>query len=308
MSFAVEVKNELTRLDVHFEHAKSELAAFIRLNGVLKKIDNEWVLNIETENATIARRMYTLIKEHYGIQPEILVRKKMKLKKNNVYIIRLHGGSHPILSDLQILEGMLYHGGIPEEFKDDEQRARSYLRGAFLARGSVNNPETGRYHLEITATDEEFSQDLLEMMNGFDLNAKLLQRKNGNYIVYIKEARKISDFLGIIGAKISLFKFEDIRIVRDMKNSVNRLVNCENANLNKTVNAAREQIEDIEIIDRAVGIQTLPENLREVAETRLEHPEVSLKELGELMPNKKISKSAVNHRLRKIRELADQYR
>lgn len=308
LSYAVEVKTELTHLDVHFEHAKSELAAFIRLNGVLKKIDNEWVLNIETENATIARRMYTLIKKHYGIQPEILVRKKMKLKKNNVYIIRLHGGSHPILSDLQILEGMLYRGGIPKEFKEDEQRARSYLRGAFLARGSVNNPETGRYHLEITTPDEGYSQDLMEMMNHFDLNAKLLQRKNGSFIVYIKEAEKIGDFLRVIGAKNSLFKFEDIRILRDMRNSVNRLVNCENANLNKVVNAAREQIEDIELIDRAVGIHTLPENLREVAMTRLEHPEASLKQLGEMLPNKKISKSAVNHRLRKLRELADQYR
>lgn len=307
MSYAAEVKNELTRLPVHFEHAKAELAAFIRLNGVLKKIDGEWLLNIETENATIARRMYTLIKKHYAIQPEILVRKKMKLKKNNVYIIRLHGGSQPILSDLNILNGFLTHGGIADEFIQDDQKARSYLRGAFLARGSVNSPDTSRYHLEIHTPYEDHSKDLLQMMNYFNLNAKSLKRNNNGYIVYIKEAEKIADFLRVIGAVNSLFKFEDIRIVRDMRNSVNRLVNCENANLNKVVNASRQQIEAIELLERTLGLNQLPDNLREVAYLRLEHPDASLKQLGELAPNKKLSKSAVNHRLRKIKELAEQY-
>ncbi|WP_018659355.1 DNA-binding protein WhiA [Allofustis seminis] len=308
MSYAAEVKNELTRLPVHYEHAKAELAAFIRLNGILKKIDGEWLLNIETENATIARRMYTLIKRHYEVQSEIIVRKKMKLKKNNVYIIRLRSGSQPILADLKILDGLLYHGGIPKEFKEDDQKARSYLRGAFLARGSVNSPETGRYHLEIYSPYEEHNNDLLEMINHFHLNAKSLQRKNGGYIVYIKEAEKIADFLRVIGAVNSLFKFEDIRIVRDMRNSVNRLVNCENANINKAVNAAQEQIEDITLVDEMVGLHTLPTHLKEIAYLRLENPEASLKQLGELYPDKKISKSAVNHRLRKLRELADTYR
>lgn len=181
---------------------------------------------------------------------------------------------------------------------------RSYLRGAFLAGGSVNNPETSRYHLEIYSLYEDHNKMIAEMMNRYDLNSRTTQRRSG-FITYLKEGEKIADFLQVIGATSSMLKFEDVRIVRDMRNSVNRLVNCENANMNKVANAATKQIQNIQLIDERVGLDQLPPpKLESIARARLSHPEVSLKELGELVPGGPISKSGVNHRLRKINEFA----
>ncbi|WP_277630610.1 DNA-binding protein WhiA [Atopococcus tabaci] len=307
MSFASEVKKELTHLEVHPEHAKAELAALIRMNGTLHLSNKRFVLNIQTENAAIARRMYTLIKDHFQVETELLVRRKMKLKKNNVYIVRLKKGTEEILSKLGIMEGMLYHGRIPEEISLNTQKIKSYLRGAFLAAGSVNSPDTSRYHLEIYSSYEEHNEDICEMMNRFGLNARTLERRSG-YITYLKESEKISDFLALIGASVSVMRFEDTRIVRDMRNSVNRLVNCENANLNKTIDAASRQIDNIKYLDKQVGLDTLPERLREVAVVRVENPDASLKELGDMIPSGPISKSGVNHRLRKLNKMAEDLR
>lgn len=307
MSFAFEVKKELTLLEVHPEHAKAELAALIRMNGTLSIVDHDFLLNVQTENAAIARRIYSLIKDNFDVESELLVRKKMKLKKNNVYIVRLKSGSKLILKELGIMDGMLYSGHIPEEIKTNKQKAKSYLRGAFLASGSVNSPDTSRYHLEIHSSYEEHNEDICEMMQMFDMNARIHERRNG-YIVYLKEAEKIADFLAMIGATGSMFRFEDVRIVRDMRNSVNRLVNCENANMNKTIDAASRQIENIQLIAQVRGLDTLPDKLREMAKLRIDHPDVSLKELGELVPNGGVSKSGVNHRLRKINQIAEDIR
>jgi len=161
--------------------------------------------------------------------------------------------------------------------------------------------------LEIFNAYKEHNTALCELLNDFDLRARELERKSG-HIVYMKEAEKITEFLSVIGAHNALFKFEDVRIVRDMRNSVNRLVNCETANLNKTIGAAFRQIESIQLIDKEVGLDSLPEKLREIAILRVRHQEVSLKELGELVPNGKISKSGVNHRLKKIDEFAEKIR
>jgi len=304
MSFASDVKKELTMLEVHPEHAKAELAALIRMNGSLHLVNQRFVLNIQTENAAIARRMYSLIKDNFHVESELLVRRKMKLKKNNVYIVRLKKGSEEILSELGIMDGMLYHGRIPEEISTNNQKVKSYLRGAFLAGGSVNSPDTSRYHLEIHSSYEEHNEDICTMMNHFDMNARSLERRNG-YITYLKESEKISDFLALIGASNSVLKFEDTRIVRDMRNSVNRLVNCENANLNKTIDAASRQIDNITLIDEKIGLDNLPEKLREIALLRVGNPDASLKELGELAPGGPISKSGVNHRLRKLNKMAE---
>lgn len=267
-------------------------------------VDHDFLLNVQTENAAIARRIYSLIKDNFDVESELLVRKKMKLKKNNVYIVRLKSGSKLILKELGIMDGMLYSGHIPEEIKTNKQKAKSYLRGAFLASGSVNSPDTSRYHLEIHSSYEEHNEDICEMMQMFDMNARIHERRNG-YIVYLKEAEKIADFLAMIGATGSMFRFEDVRIVRDMRNSVNRLVNCENANMNKTIDAASRQIENIQLIAQVRGLDTLPDKLREMAKLRIDHPDVSLKELGELVPNGGVSKSGVNHRLRKINQIAE---
>lgn len=304
MSFASDVKKELTTLEVHKEHAKAELAALIRMNGAVTLVNRQFVLNVQTENAAIARRIYTLLKDHYHVNSELLVRRKMKLKKNNVYIVRLKQETQPILSDLEIMDGYMFNTRVSSEIMGNEQKMRSYLRGAFLAGGSVNNPETSRYHLEIYSMYEEQCQDLCDMLKFYGLNGRVLERRNG-FIVYLKGAEEIADFLVLVGATNAMLKFEDVRIVRDLRNSVNRLMNCENANMNKTADAAKKQIENIQLIESRVGLDALPEKLREVAETRLENPEVSLKELGEILPSGAITKSGINHRIRKINEFAE---
>lgn len=306
MSFASEVKKELTMLEVHPEHAKAELAALIRMNGTIESVKQVIFVTIQTENAAIARRVYSLIKKLFDIKADISVRRRMKLNKNNVYFIRLNKETKHVLSELDLLDTMVYDVNLPAAIKENEQKVQSFLRGAFLARGSVNSPETNSYHLEIHSSTKAMSQDNFEMMDMFDLNPKIHERKNGGYMTYLKEAEKIANFLGIIGANTGLFQFEDVRIVRDMRNSVNRLVNSEQANLNKTVDAATKQISAIIHIDKTVGLNTLPEKTQEIANLRLEHPEASLKELGELVPEEPISKSAVNHRMRKITKIAEE--
>lgn len=307
VSYASDVKKELTSLPVHPEHAKAELAAFLRMNGVLSLHDHQFSLDITTENPAIARRIFSLIKTAYGIEPLLIVSKKMKLKKNYQYLVRLQKQVHEILTDLEIFDsnnGLIT--GIPEKIMSSEQRAMSYLRGAFLASGSVNNPETSRYHLEIYSLYEDHNNDLLKLMNSyFYLNAKATKRRSG-YIVYLKEAEKIGDFLHIVGAVNAMLAFEDLRIMRDMRNSVNRLVNCDTANLKKTANAAAKQVEDIQLIEEKVGLDNLPEKLSILARFRLSHPELSLKEVAAQVPDGPISKSGVNHRFQKIREMARQ--
>jgi len=268
--------------------------------------NHHFVLTAQTENAAIARRIFSLVKQKYGIESELLVRKKMKLKKNNQYLVRINQDTNKILTDLDILDesGLSINTNVPLEVINEDQRMRSYLRGAFLATGSVNNPETSRYHLEIYSLYEMHNEGIAQMMNYFHLNARTTKRRNG-YIVYLKEAEKIADFLQLIGATNAMLKFEDIRIVRDMRNSVNRLVNCENANINKTVAAAERQVENIKHLQATVGLDNLPDKLREIAVLRLENPEVSLKELGDMVPSGPISKSGINHRLRKLNQLAE---
>jgi cell division protein WhiA len=308
MSFASETKKELTNIEVKDCCANAELSALIRMNGSLSFSNQQLVVNVQTENAAIARRIYTLIKKGYDTPVELLVRKKMRLKKNNVYIVRIKEDSKMILEDLKILgEGFTFIHNISEDLIKKKCCKRSYLRGAFLAGGSVNNPETSSYHLEIFSLYAEHNEALSEVMNSFGLNSKTLERKKG-FITYLKEAEKITEFLNVIGAHNALMRFEDVRIVRDMRNSVNRLVNCETANLNKTIGAALRQVENIKFIEKHVGLQVLPDKLREIAELRVTYQDVTLKELGEMVSGGTISKSGINHRLRKIDQLAEKIR
>ena len=307
MSYASEVKKELTGITVHERNARAELMALIRMNGSIGLANHAMILNVQTESPAIARRIYSLIKQLYKVESDILVRKKMKLKKNNTYVVRLRHHVQEILGDLAILDGFQIKERVPLDLLTDDLMIRSYLRGAFLAGGSVNNPETSRYHLEIYSLYEEHNEMIAEMINRYDLNARTTNRRSG-YIVYLKEAEKIANFLQLIGATTSMLEFENIRIVRDMRNSVNRLVNCENANMDKVANAANRQVENIMLIEATVGLSSLPEKLRAIAETRLAHQEVSLKELGTLVPGGPISKSGVNHRLRKLNAYADELR
>jgi cell division protein WhiA len=308
MSFASETKKELTNLEIKPCCIQAELSALIRMNGSMSFSNRKLIVDIQTENAAIARRIYTLIKKSYDVPVELLVRKKMRLKKNNVYIVRLSQRAKEILEDMKILgEGFTFIHDIASDLVKKKCCKRSYLRGAFLAGGSVNNPETSSYHLEVASLYKEHNESLCELMNKFGLNSKTLERKKG-YITYLKEAEKITEFLNIIGAVNALLRFEDVRIVRDMRNSVNRLVNCETANLNKTIGASIRQVENIRYINETVGLHILPEKLREIAELRLHYTDVTLKELGEMVTGGTISKSGINHRLRKIDEIADKLR
>lgn len=307
MSFAAQTKKELTMIEADTCCERAELSALIRMNGSVSVSSRKVVLDISTENAAIARRIYSLVKKHFEVHTELLVRKKMRLKKNNVYIVRIPTRVQEILSELRIVsEGFVFNLGIDKEIIKKPCCKRSYLRGAFLAGGSVNNPEGSSYHLEISSMYEEHCAALVELANKFDLNARCIERKKG-FVFYIKEGEKIIELLNIIGAHQALFKFEDVRIMRDMRNSVNRIVNCETANLNKTIGAAVRQIDNIKLLQKEVGLHNLPDKLREVAEIRLQHPDMNLKEVGEMLKGT-VSKSGVNHRLRKIDELAEKIR
>lgn len=308
MSFAAQTKKELTLIESKDCCAKAEVAALIRMNGSVQLLSNKRVyLDIETENAAIARRIYSLLKRLYAIHMELLVRKKMRLKKNNVYIVRVPNGVEDLLGRLHIVaEGFQFVSKIDERLTSKRCCLRGYLRGAFLAGGSVNNPEGSSYHLEIVSMYEDHCLALCELVNRYDLNARCIERKKG-YVLYLKESEKIVEFLNVIGAHQALLKFEDVRIMRDMRNSVNRIVNCETANLNKTIGAAMRQIENIKFLEREIGLQELPDKLREAAELRMQHPDMNLQELGELL-QPKVSKSGVNHRLRKIEQMANELR
>ena len=308
MSFASETKKELTQVETDNSSLKAEVSALIRMNGTLSFANRQLSVDVQTENAAIARRLYTNIKRLYNLNVELLVRKKMRLKKNNVYICRVREGARELLADLQIVsEAFEFNHTISKTLIPHNSQKRAYLRGAFLAGGSVNNPETSSYHLEVYSLYKEHGEALADLMNHYDLNAKTIERKKG-YVTYLKEAEKISDFLSLVGAHQAMLKFEDVRIVRDMRNSVNRIVNCETANLNKTIGAALRQVDNIRFIDNAIGLDQLPEKLREIARLRVEYQDVTLKELGEMVSTGAVSKSGVNHRLRKIDEIADALR
>ncbi|MCM3388664.1 DNA-binding protein WhiA [Ureibacillus chungkukjangi] len=308
MSFASETKKELTQLETDDNCLRAEVSALIRMNGTLSFTNRQLSLDVQTENAAIARRLYTIVKKLYPYNVELLVRKKMRLKKNNVYICRVRDGAREILADLDILsEDFQLNHSLSTSLLSNRDQKRAYLRGAFLAGGSVNNPETSAYHLEIYSLYKEHGEALADLMNKFNLNAKTIERKKG-FVTYLKEAEKISDFMGIVGAVQAMLKFEDVRILRDMRNSVNRIVNCETANLNKTIGAAIRQVENIRFIENSIGLDQLPEKLREIARLRVEYQDVTLKELGEMVSTGAVSKSGVNHRLRKIDEIADSLR
>lgn len=307
MSFAAHTKKELTFINASDCCKRAEMSALTRMNGSIGLGQNRMYVDIKTENAAIARRIYSLCKELFDVTAELLVRKKMRLKKNNTYIVRIAQDAKRILQELYIIDdNMNPFDGINPALVRKKCCKKAYLRGAFLAGGSVNNPERASYHLEISSGYQRHCLELCNLANSFHLNAKCIERKKG-FVLYIKESELISAFMSLVGAHQSLLRFEDVRIIKDMRNSVNRLVNCETANLNKTIDAAMKQIESIKYIEETIGLEELPAKLREVAEVRLQHPDINLKELGDMLGSK-VSKSGVNHRLRKINELADQLR
>ncbi len=310
MSFASETKNELVSLVVSDCCAKAELSALTRMNGVMNISREGLRIEFQTQNATIARRYVKLLRQLYEVHIDVLTRKQMRLNKANVYIIRVTNFAEMIINDLMLMNDNSFLVGIPQELVQQTCCKRAYLRGTFLASGSVNNPERSAYHLEIFVLDEELAKEIKSLANVFDLNARTLQRKKG-YIVYIKESEKISDFLRVINATNSVLDFEDIRIVRDLNNSVNRIRNCELANLNKSWDASNQQIDNINLIADNIGLDILPEKLLEAVMIRMKNPDATYAELSDLYEKeygKPISKSGLNHRIRKINLIANRIR
>ncbi|NQS75400.1 MAG: DNA-binding protein WhiA [Peptococcaceae bacterium] len=310
MSFSTVTKNELARILGRRPCCRlAELSALIKMNGSVQISSGQrFFLHVRTENAAVARKILTLVKDLFGLQTEVLVQRKKRLKKNYIYLIRvpLRQGGSDILHRLGMLDESGFLRDIaPRNLLRRECCRRAYLRGVFLAGGSVNRPE-GNYHLEIITDNKIFAEAIGRLMNKSHLITKVTRRKNWN-VVYLKESDHIVRFLNIIGAHSALLNFESARIYKDVRNNVNRLVNCETANLNKTVNASIRQIEDINLISDTLGLGKIPEPLREIAELRLKYPGVCLAELGKLMQSP-LGKSGVNHRLRKIAEIAKKIR
>jgi DNA-binding protein WhiA len=307
MSFSTEVKNEVTRIDNNSLENMALLSAYIRQNAY---VGNDIII-IHTENPAVCRYLFKNIKEIYDVTSKITVRKNYNFKKSLSYIIEIKERHEFILKDLSLINDEGYFINIPKEYiVGDSELEKAYLRGCFLASGSINDPKTSRYHLEFLIDDFEYATFISDLLNNYDMNSRIIKRKNG-YMVYIKEAEKISDFLKMIKAYNGVLYFENIRIYRDQKNITNRLNNCEQANIEKTINTALKQVEDITLINNMIGMDAIDEKLSEVAEYRLKYPESSLLELSNIMShelNKKITKSCLNHRFRKIREMADKMR
>ena len=308
MSFSATTKEELARLSEQKSCcALAELAALVRMDGTLQiSANQEYALNVVTENAVVARRIYRFAKSILGGRVDIVVRRKLRLRKNNSYLVKIYPRGVEELQRLGLLDAdHQILPGIAAELVKHRCDQKAYLRGAFLAGGSINNPE-GTYHLEIISSDPIHANELCRLANKFRLGAKVSTRKNW-HVVYIKESEHIVEFLGLIGAHHALLEFENVRVLKGMRNQVNRLVNCETANLNKTVDAAVRQMENIELLKETIGLNALPRALQEIAELRIAYPDASLKELGEML-QPKVGKSGVNHRLRKIDEWADKIR
>ena len=312
MSFSGKIKEELSgQLSPSRTGQVAESAALICMCGAVAIDKNGmYSLKIHTENISVARKCFTLFRKTYNIKTDVAIRRNQKKGTISYYvIIKAHLDALRVLSEIHLLDPF---GEIEEELDIEKnvllrERAsrRAFLRGAFLAAGSMSDPEKS-YHFEITCATKEKAEQIKAVMQTFELDAKIVQRKK-YYIVYLKEGTQIVDVLNVMEAHLALMEFENVRILKEMRNEVNRKVNCETANLNKTVSAAVKQIEDIKFIQGKTGFDELPDALRDIALARLEYPEASLKELGELV-TPSVGKSGVNHRLRKLSEMADRLR
>lgn len=302
MSFSSEVKEELSAQISTARHCQiAELTAIICMCGMVHRQTSQHRIIIETENIAVARKAILLLHKTFHIHSENKVR--INLQKRQSYYIAVTKDTEAI----RVLEAtkLLQSDCLNTIVIQQACCKRSFLRGAFLASGSINNPEKA-YHFEIVCLLESMAQIIKNGINSFDLDAKIVQRKK-YYVVYLKEGAMIVDILNIMEAHISLMNMENVRILKDVRNRTNRRVNCDVANINKTVTAAHKQLDDIRYIEQKIGFGGLSEALREVAEIRIEQPEISLKELGEML-DPPVSKSGVNHRLRKLSALANDLR
>ncbi len=315
-SFSRRVKNELARNAPEQPCcALAELRAFTRMCGKLVLNSKTTRIVLDTENASVARHLFSLFKVYFELTPEIATCKKKRFRRNSTFLLYINGRNE----SLAVLRRLGFIGS----FEGNEEKAaperielvrlsemeehgskccrRAYLRGAFMSAGSLNNPETS-YHMEIVAPCPEYAGLVEKILRSFGVEARTFSRKK-SYVVYIKGAEEIGEFLRLLAAHNSVMEFENVRVVKGMRNRINRLVNCETANLTKTVVASQEQVDNIRLIERITGLEKLPPSLRQAARLRLRFPEATLKELGNIA-TPPLSKSSVNHRLRRINDLA----
>ena len=301
MSFTSIVKNEVSKLHVEKIEAIALLSSIITHSEKTEK-----VIKITTENSSLARTIFKEIKEMFGTVPKITVRKGYNYNKNYIYILEINNNVKTILNSLGLYADDILN--IPKDYiVDDIDSIRAYIRGLFLICGSINDPKKSRYHLEFLVSSEKYAEFIINLLNTFDLNSKYIKRDN-KYMVYVKESEKIGDFLRIINATNALLYYEDIRIYRDHKNMTNRLNNCEQANIDKIFLTSSAQIRDIERLKQYDMIDLLDEKIQELIEYRLKYPESSLQELSDIISletGNKITKSGLNHRFRKIKEIVN---
>lgn len=298
MSFSGDVKEELVKVLPGETHCRlAELSALIKLYGRVERKDETKIL-LSTDNSYALRKCFTLLNKTFNIRTDIF---KDAAEKTKSFVELKNSNTNADLKEL--LEKIGFDNPLP--LLDRECCKRAYLRGAFLACGFVNDPSKG-YHFELLTTEEEFTKLLTYLISQFNIKPKRSLRKKKT-VTYIKEAEEISDVLSVLGAHRSMMEMANARIVRNVRNDINRRNNCDTANIAKAVNAASKQIEDILLISNTVGLDALPDTLKEMAIVRMENPDSSLTELGTFL-NPQVGKSGVNHRMRKISEFADDLR
>ncbi len=313
MSFSSQVKEELSKQISPARHCQiAEIAAIISLCGKVQIDENDrFRIKISTENEAVARKCFTLLEKTFNISTDIVIRQNAYLRRNKSYQVMISEDkdARKVLVTTKLLDE---NGQVEEVLSVVRNRViqhtccrRAFIRGAFLAAGSISDPEKF-YHFEIACQSEAKAEQLRDVISAFGIDARIVMRKK-YYVVYIKEGSQIVDILSVMEAPRSLMEMENIRIVKEMRGSVNRQVNCETANINKTVSAAVRQLEDITYVRDFVGFDNLPENLAEIARARLANPDATLKELGEAL-DPPVGKSGVNHRLRKLSDLAEELR
>ena len=300
VSFTSIVKNELSKLELDEIESISFLSAIFKNSADIKDTS----IKISTENSSVARNIFNIIKKMYNINLKITVRRGYNYNKNYIYILETKQKVKKIIDDLSL------NSNIPSTYiVDDDVLIRTYLRGLFISCGSINDPKKSRYHLEFIVNNLEYANFIKDKLNIYYLNSKILRRDN-RYMIYIKEAEKIGDFLRMINAIQALLYYEDIRIYRDHKNMTNRLNNCEQANIDKIISTSQSQINDIKLIE-SESLDLLDEKTRQAAQYRLKYPDASLLELSEIISmetGSKITKPGLHHRFNKIKDLANRIR
>lgn len=300
MSFTSNIKNEISSIEYGESEKMAELSAILNIG--VKIYEDKF--EIYTENISVARRIYLLIKEIYHVEIDMDTGYN-SLRGNKLVLLSVHDKIDLILSDLCIQKNneRIY---VPDNYLvDEEHDKQAYLRGVFMICGSINDPKTSRYHLEFVISNEDTANYVNNLLNEFYFNSKVIKRDK-NYMVYIKESEKISDFIKLLNARTSLFYYEDIRIYRDHKNMTNRLNNCEQANVDKMIQASSEQLELIRKLRETRDFDLLEQGIKDICIYKEKYPESSMAELAEIISTETerlITKSGINHRFRKIKEM-----